>query len=116
MKKWSNGDHNLAPGLFWWPDPSFVRSFYDSSNIGRPSNWTHFDDPEMDQLILDGESTSDQAVRSEVYQKIFQKVMDEAAVIPLMHKQWVGAGSADLSGISFDITGYPNFNDAHFVE
>jgi len=116
LDAWNKGEHNLAPGMFWWPDPSFVRSFFHSSNRGRPSNWTHFDDPEMDQLILDGEATADQSVREVVYRKIFQKVIDQKAMIPLMHKQWVGAGVANLAGISFDITGYPNFNDVHYVE
>ncbi len=116
LDAWNKGEQNLAPGLFWWPDPAFVRSFYHSSNIGRPSNWSHTSDPAMDALIVKGESTLDQVQRGEIYRQIYQKIVDEVLSIPLMHKQWVGAAAKSLGGMSFDVTGYPNFNDAHFTK
>jgi peptide/nickel transport system substrate-binding protein len=116
LDAWNKGEHNLAPGLFWWPDPAFVRSFYHSSNVGRPSNWSLTNDPEMDALILKGESALDQVERDKIYRQIYQKIVDEVRSIPLMHKQWVGAAVKNLGGMSFDVTGYPNFNDAHFTK
>jgi peptide/nickel transport system substrate-binding protein len=116
LDAWNKGEQNLAPGLFWWPDPAFVRGFYHSSNIGRPSNWSRTNDPEMDALILKGESTLDQVQRDQIYHQIYQKIVNEVRSIPLMHKQWVGAASKALGGVSFDVTGYPNFNDAYLTQ
>ena len=62
------------------------------------------------------EGTVDQAARSEVYKELFQKVMDDGAVYPLFHKQYVAALDKKVKGLSNDVTGYPDFNDVYFVK
>ena len=116
VEQWNNAMHNLDVGFFWWPDPALVSIWYDSRFVGTCCNWSHYSDPEADELVLKGEGTVDQEARAEIYEQLFQKVLDDVAVYPLFHKEYVAAADKTLRGISNDPTGYPNFNDAYFVE
>ena len=116
VEQWNKGTHNLDPAFFWWPDPALVSIWYDSRFVGTCCNWSHYGDPAVDKLVLKGEGTVDQAARSEVYKELFQKVMDDGAVYPLFHKQYVAALDKKVKGLSNDVTGYPDFNDVYFVK
>lgn len=115
VEQWNAGTHNLDPAFFWWPDPALVSIWYDSRFIGTCCNWSHYSDPTVDELIIKGEGTVDQTARAEIYKQLNQKVLDDVAVYPLFHKQYVAAADKNLRGVSSDVTGYPNFNDAYFV-
>ena len=114
--KWNKGEHNLDPAFFWWPDPALVSIWYASRFIGVCCNWSHYGNPDVDALVIKGEGTVDQTARAQVYGQLFQKVLDDVAVYPLFHKQYVAAASVKVKGISSDVTGYPNFNDAYLVK
>ncbi len=116
VEAWNNAEHNMDPAFFWWPDPGFNRLWYDSGNIGTCCNWSHYNNPEMDALILEGEAALDPADRDAIYHKIYELALEDVAQFPLFHKRYVGATADNIGGISFDITGYPDFNDAHFVK
>ena len=116
VEAWNNDEQNMDPAFFWWPDPGFNRLWYHSEQIGTCCNWSSYSNPEMDALILKGEGTIDPIARSDVYKELYQLALDDVAQFPLFHKRYVGAAAKDIGGISFDITGYPDFNDAHFVE
>ena len=115
-EKWNTGQHSIDPAFFWWPDPALVSIWYASRFVGTCCNWSHYGNPDVDALVIKGEGTVDQAERAKVYQQLFQKVLDDVAVYPLFHKQYVGAASVKVAGISSDVTGYPNFNDAYLMK
>lgn len=116
VEQWNKGTHNLDPAFFWWPDPALVSIWYDSRFVGTCCNWSHYANPEVDQLVIKGEGTVGQEARHEVYRQLFTKVLEDVAVYPLFHKRYVAAAVKTLRGISNDVTGYPNFNDAYFVK
>ncbi len=116
VEQWNSGAHNIDPAFFWWPDPALVSIWYDSRFVGRCCNWSHYGDPEVDALVIKGEGTVDQEARGEVYKQLFTKALKDVAVYPLFHKQYVAAADKSLRGISNDVTGYPDFNDAYFVK
>lgn len=116
VEQWNKGTHNIDPAFFWWPDPALVSIWYDSRFVGACCNWSHYAVPEVDKLIIKGEGTVDQEARAAVYKELFQKAMDDVAVYPLFHKQYVAALDKKIRGLSNDVTGYPNFNDVYFAK
>jgi peptide/nickel transport system substrate-binding protein len=66
-------------------DPDMYQ-IYHSSNIpggeGSGSNYYHIQDPELDQLIMDGRVSDDQNYRKAVYKQALEIIMDWAVEVP----------------------------------
>ena len=71
-------------------DPDMYQ-VYHSSNIvglgGSDSNHYHIADAELDQLILEGRASDDQAYRKTVYKAALDKIIDWAVEIPVYQRQ-----------------------------
>ena len=71
-------------------DPDMYQ-VYHSSNIvgmgGSDSNHYHLADAELDQLILEGRASDDQAYRKTVYKAALDKIIDWAVEIPVYQRQ-----------------------------
>ena len=102
---------NQAPmflqGWTWYPDPEFfLTSFFHSNNVGTLGNGIGYDDPEVTQWLNDAKgSTADQAERTNIYQKVIEKVMGEYVCVP-------GWTTENVSVINGRVHGYKVFTDA----
>lgn len=71
-------------------DPDMYQVYY-SGNIvglgGSDSNHYHLADAELDQLILEGRASDDQAYRKTVYKAALDKIIDWAVEIPVYQRQ-----------------------------
>jgi peptide/nickel transport system substrate-binding protein len=103
----NNGDHNLVALFFIYGDPDVLRLIYHSDNI--PFNWSHWTDPETDQLLEEAYQTNDVAKRLELYDQIQQIIMDQALVLTLFYEYNLMGFSKDIEGVLFDVTAYPLF-------
>ena len=93
-------------------DPDMYQ-VYHSSNIvglgGSDSNHYHIQSKELDQMILDARTSSDQAFRKEVYTAALNEIMDWAVEIPAYQRQNIVIASTkrvDIKTVTPDVTTY----------
>lgn len=109
------GEYDLAFMWFSYADPDTLRTIFYSGNIGN-FNVGKYDNPEMDQMLLDAAAASDPAVRQDLYSRIQLQLLDEAATIPLGDSVTYNGKRANLEGDFLDfLASYVWMNDAHFT-
>ena len=77
------GTHNI--GIVDWrdPDPDFdLRNMFHTDNT-KAFAWNWHKNKELDDLLIEGMVTSDQAKRCGVYEKVQKIIMDDAMVKPI---------------------------------
>ncbi len=77
--------------------------FYQWHHTGEVFNIWRYSDPEMDKMLEEGRTGSDQATRKEIYAKIQEKLIADAPLAHIIYRQSVMASSADLK--DFVMTG-----------
>ena len=124
MAEWSasivdswNGDAVNSYGVSWNsnPDPyNYIEKFFSSNTTHAASNAGGYSDPEIDDLLHQAFSKTDEAERSEIYGTIMEKVMNEHtgiyyayecrnwAVSPRVHDAVLRADSAALIATPFN--------------
>ena len=60
------------------------------------SNWSRYQNPELDALLEEGRSSLDEAVRKAAYEKAHHIVKDDVAVLPLYQAAIIYGGAAQL--------------------
>jgi peptide/nickel transport system substrate-binding protein len=110
----NRGDQNLMIAFFDWPEPDMLRTLYYSTNI--PFNWSHYNNPQMDQMLLQASQTIDMGKRLVLYRQIQRKVMDEALVLTLFYENNILGARRSLQGVKFDPVGYPLLYDAYITQ
>lgn len=80
LDDWTSGNYQMATvGGVWTPDPNQeVQAMYSQSAMGQGQG---INDPELDALIEDGLSTTDEADRIEIYQQIQELALEQVYVI-----------------------------------
>ena len=93
-------------------DPDMYQ-VYHSSNIvglgGSDSNHYHIQSPELDQMILDARTSSDQSYRKVMYRAALEEIMDWAVEIPAYQRQNIVIASTervDTATVTPDVTTY----------
>jgi peptide/nickel transport system substrate-binding protein len=84
-------------------DASILNRFYLSDGSG---NWSHLNDPEVDNWLLEGMRQSDPATRAPLYGSVQQRVMEQAAVLPIRDYVNLNGTSARLDGVIFSAQGW----------
>jgi peptide/nickel transport system substrate-binding protein len=77
------GLHNLVWTQWSGVDPADLRKVYGSENIGDGWNFSHYNNPELDAMFLEGAAMNDQAQRKELYSRLTMLLMEDATFIPL---------------------------------
>ena len=77
-----------------------------SSMKGSGNNIQRCDIPELDELIMKGRSTQDEAERKEYYEQITEIVKEEAILIPLLTDMSAIAANKDLKGVEPSAVSY----------
>jgi peptide/nickel transport system substrate-binding protein len=111
------GEHNIAHLTFIFQNPGFLRTLFHSENSGTGWNFWHAPDPELDALLVAGESEADLERRQQIYEDIQRHMMENAMVIPTVYQQQINAYRSEVQGIRlFEVYGEaPYFYEA-FVE
>lgn len=93
--EWANAvslfaDPETSPQMFPiysgsdYPDPdNFLWQSFHSSSAGTWTGANHYSNPEVDQLLEEGRTTPDEAARAEIYDRVQDIVIDEAAEVYL---------------------------------
>ena len=105
------------------PDPDMYQ-VYHSSNIvglgGTDSNHYHIADENLDQMIIEGRTSADQAFRKSTYKECLNTILDWAVEIPTYQRQnaFVFATSrVNVATLTPDITTYWTWmNDLELLE
>jgi peptide/nickel transport system substrate-binding protein len=110
----SRGDHDMA--LFGWvgdtgdPD-NFLYVLFDSQNAhaSEPQNIAFYEQPEVDKLLVEAQTTTDDASRSALYAAAQDRISADAVWVPIAHSELVVAGRAELEHVKISPTGHPIF-------
>ncbi|MFB6468371.1 ABC transporter substrate-binding protein [Cytobacillus sp. Hz8] len=76
---------------------NFLYALLDEDSIGS-NNYSYFKNDEMHKLLIEAQSTNDQAKRDKLYKKAQEIIKEEAPWIPLVHSTPVIAGKKSVSG------------------
>jgi peptide/nickel transport system substrate-binding protein len=78
---------------------------YRNFKTGESSNFSQYSDPEMDELIVNGVATTDQAARTAIYQQIAEKLLADLPWVCLYIGQQYEAMQTDVMGYEHIPTG-----------
>ncbi len=94
--------------MYWTrADPSPLRILFHSSNINGGSAYTRFVNPELDKVLADGDTQTDEALRKQDYVTAQRIIMENALVLPLFTINTAYLMLPNVQGYSFDLEGYP---------
>ena len=107
------GDYNLVPMGIWRTDPHMLSLLYRTD--GSTFAWSHYSNPEFDELVDEGARTVDAERRLEIYREAQEIVMGDALTLPLWDQLNLLGVQADIDGIVFDENAFPRYHQAHFL-
>lgn len=100
------GEHNynLVSAPYTKVGPSVLRILYHSSSIepapsGYFANNAQVDIPELDEILVQAEETTDDAERADLYEQAQQMVLEDFYVLPLYDQQNHFLYTADVQGM-----------------
>jgi len=93
------------------PDPNGLITFQADPEGFSNSYWTHYTNPEVTSLMLQGRETPDGPERAEIYAKIQQILADDVPYIPLYNAKNIVASSAGVHDLVPRINGSVLFQD-----
>lgn len=96
MKKEDNSYDLYFGGYIMGIDPDTFGSLFET---GAPSNYMHYDYPEINDLFSQGRKETDQAKRKEIYTQLQQKIQDTGCFYPLYSNKRLLVVSKRISGI-----------------
>lgn len=107
LEKANNGEADSFL-LGWTGDngdaDNFLYVLLDEDAIGS-NNYTYYKNPEVHELLLRAQASSDQAEREELYKQAQVIIKDDAPWIPLVHSRPILAGKAGISNFKPHPTG-----------
>lgn len=100
-----NGTHHLVPFVNSGTDPSLLRTFFHSENIGG-FNWSRVSDPQVDAWLEEGERLPDSPERYRLYYQVQEQVLTQAWILPIRDQVNVNAASTRVHGLTYDVQGW----------
>ncbi|EMH4162414.1 ABC transporter substrate-binding protein [Pluralibacter gergoviae] len=99
------GDYDIAIGN-WSPDFAdpymFMNYWFESDKKGLPGNRSFYANAQVDALLKQALSTSDQVERTKFYQQAQKKVIDDAAYVYLFQKNYQVGMNKSVKGYVFN--------------
>ena len=119
ISRTSAGEHELA--CFGWTTSSGYAdytyySLEHSSQQGAPGNRSFISDPEVDQLIEDARSSSDEATRKELYQKLAIKLAEYNNNMPILYTAVNVGASKNVEGFVMDVNEYHHLENVRVAQ
>ena len=104
VKNFRGGQYEMALGIMSpdYPDADNVASFI-ASSTGSYSKRVRLNDTTLDQLVVQGVSTTDPAQREKIYGDLQDRLADLAVYVPLVHQNnyWFYRPSAVTGVLSY---------------
>jgi peptide/nickel transport system substrate-binding protein len=100
------GNYTLVYMYWTRPDPSPLRYLFHSENIGGGA-WTNFKDDELDTVLADGDTQTDEQIRKQDYVRAQEIIMQNALVLPMFTVNTSYLTAPAVQGFKFDLEGYP---------
>ena len=114
FEKWSSGDYT---GLIASWSPSNALTYVQRYVTDRRVQYAgSYNNPEMNKLILDAQSTLDDDARMEKIENIVSIVNQDSPQISLFQSVWLRAHDAKLQGVVLSGTGYTDYNMMYWAE
>ena len=114
FEKWSSGDYT---GLIASWSPSNALTYVQRYVTDRRVQYAgSYNNPEMNTLILDAQSTLDDDARMEKIENIVSIVNQDSPQISLFQSVWLRAHDAKLQGVVLSGTGYTDYNMMYWAE
>jgi peptide/nickel transport system substrate-binding protein len=92
------GDMNLTPLQFTGVDPDALHSWFLPKQY---FNWSHYSDPTLTKLILQGQQITDQAQRQTIYSQVQKIIMDQALEMPIHQNIDLVVMNKNLKGVGY---------------
>lgn len=114
FEQWERGDY-VALIASWSPSNSltYVQRFHSDRRKGNPGA---LNDPEVDALVLEAQSTLDDDARLALIEEIVSRVNQQSPQISLYQSVWLRAYNKDLKGVVCSGTGYTSYNEMYWEE
>lgn len=93
------------------PDPDGLITFQADPEGFSHSFWTHYTNPQVTKLMLQGRTTADGPDRAKIYAEIQQILADDVPYIPLYNPKNVVASLASVHDLTPRINGSVLFQD-----
>lgn len=105
--------YHLIAGAQQGFDPAWLGEYFGS---GGASNWSRFQDDELNDLLREALATAETRARFSMYARAQQIIMDRAIVLPLRDQVNIVAVKPGLGGLLWDVSGLiPWLHNLHFV-
>jgi peptide/nickel transport system substrate-binding protein len=111
LEKAKAGDFDLVGTSMFAPDADVLRRFYGSDGRTALSVFKG-SDPELNQLLEGGSKALGSEERLKLYAQAQRLIVDKTYSIPTYVLVYTVAASNNVQGITIDVHGFPNFNDA----
>jgi peptide/nickel transport system substrate-binding protein len=86
---------------FSYGDPDVLRTIFHSDNV-EAFNRAKYQVPEVDKMLVDAAGLTDASKRADIYKQIQQRVLKDAAVVPLVDTVVYNAKRAEVHGEVLD--------------
>ena len=107
------GDMSLTPLQYIGVDPDALRLWFTPDQY---FNWSHFSDPTLTKLLLDGQQELDPAKRLAIYAQAQKIIMDQAIELPIRQNVDLIMTSKKLTGLSYSGGGFEYLGAASLSE
>lgn len=105
-------DNQLGPAS----DPNVLFSTLHSSQAGVGSNWAYYNNPEVDELLLESASAMDPAARCAIFNELQTILIEEVPYVPFYAQEEYFMTNANLQGLVFDPKSLPLFYDVYLAD
>lgn len=100
----SSGEYHAIGINFFDSDPDLLRSFYSSTGF---YNWSLSEDALLDELLVQAsQETHDTDLRMSLYGQVFERIRDQALVLPIRDYINLVVTSSRLQGLRFSEQGW----------
>ena len=103
------GDMSLTPLTYIGVDPDALRLWFTPDQY---FNWSHFTDPALTKLIMDGKAELDPARRTQIYADAQKIIMDQAIELPIRQNVDLVMTKKNLTGLTWSGGGFEYFATA----
>jgi peptide/nickel transport system substrate-binding protein len=106
------GQHNLGSFGYYGADPYLLNIWVNSDAIASGFNWSHYNNPEIDQEIGKANTTADDAARAAVYEQVGTTLMRDSIYLPLWDVNGAFTMPHTVKGLHTTLNGYITFHSA----
>jgi peptide/nickel transport system substrate-binding protein len=104
-----NNSYELSGGAQFAPDPDVLRSYYSPSTQSAASV-TKIHDPDVIAWLDEAAQEPDNGRRAALYGDVQRRIIDKTYAIPIYVLLYNIAASRQVSGLTLDAHGFPEFN------